>query len=105
MHCYFRYILGAVSTAATLLLIAGCGGTVNGSTYQNANGMVQVEFKSGGKAFTSLNGMTNACTYTQESKTITLECEGDKTVFTVNDDGSLSGPPSGFLARLTKKRG
>jgi hypothetical protein len=62
-----------------------------------------VDFKSGGKAFTSLNGMSSTCTYKQESKTVTLECEGDKTVFTMNNDGSLGGPPNGFLARLTKK--
>jgi len=105
MHATFRYALGAAGIAVASFILAACGGTVNGSTYQNANGMVQVEFKSGGKAFTSLNGMTNACTYKQDGKSITLECEGDKTVFTVNDDESLTGPPSGFLARLTKKKG
>ena len=86
------------------LALAGCGHSVTGNTYQNANGIIQVEFKSGGKAFTSLNGMTNTCSYKEESKTVTLECEGDKTVFTHNDDDSLTGPPSGFLTRLTRKK-
>jgi hypothetical protein len=104
MHAILRYAVGSGIAAACLTLI-GCGGSVSGSTYQNANGMIQVEFKSGGKAFTSLSGMTTACTYKEETKKVTLECEGDKTIFTLNDDGSLSGPPSGFLARLTRKKG
>ena len=28
--------------------------------------------------------------------------DGDKTVFTVEDDGVLSGPPNGLMTRLTK---
>jgi hypothetical protein len=32
------------------------------------------------------------------------EDKGDKTVFTVDDDGVLNGPPGGFLTRLTKKK-
>jgi hypothetical protein len=104
MHAYLHYAAGSGIVAACLTL-AGCAGSVSGSTYQNANGMIQVEFKSGGKAFTSLSGMTTSCSYKEESRKVTLECEGDKTVFTVNDDGSLSGPPTGFLARLTKKKG
>jgi hypothetical protein len=31
-------------------------------------------------------------------------CDQEKDVFTLNDDGSLSGPPNGMLARLTKKK-
>jgi len=30
--------------------------------------------------------------------------KGDKTVFTVDDDGALNGPQGGFLERLTKKK-
>lgn len=37
------------------------------------------------------------CTYTQDGVKITLKCEpGTQTVFTVNKDGSLSGPPEGI---------
>ena len=105
MDTFVRNIVMGAAAAAVALTLTGCGGSVDGSTYQNANGMILVEFKSDGKAFTSLNGMTATCKYKQDSKTITMECEGDKTVFTLNDDGSLSGPPNGFLARLTKKKG
>ena len=104
MLACLRHATATAALAAACLTLAGCA-SVDGSTYQNASGLIQVEFKSGGKAFTSLNGMTNTCTYKQERKTITLECEGDRTVFTLNDDGSLSGPPNGFLARLTRKKG
>jgi hypothetical protein len=105
MDTFVRNVVFAAAVAVACLTLAGCGGGVDGTTYQNANGMILVEFKSGGKAFTSLNGMTATCTYKQDSNKITMECEGDKTVFTLNDDGSLSGPPNGFLARLTKKKG
>lgn len=93
-----------LSTAATLVLalaLGGCGeGSVEGSTYEGADGSVKIEFKSGGKAFASLGGISSECSYTQSGKSVTLSCQGEKDVFTVNDDGSLSGPP----ARLTKKK-
>jgi hypothetical protein len=33
-----------------------------------------------------------------------LTCEGEKTDFTIDDDGALIGPPDGMLARLTKEK-
>jgi hypothetical protein len=48
--------------------------------------------------------------YTQDGDKIALTCEGAaKTIFTVNDDGSLAGPPEGLyahkaFAHLTEKR-
>src|SRR5438552_18742471 len=91
-------ILGTVATAL------GCSGKVAGNTYEDNGGVVKVEFKSGGKAFVSTGPVTNTCTYAESGKNVTLTCEGDKTVFTVDDDGALSGPPGGFIARLTKKK-
>jgi hypothetical protein len=84
--------------------LAGCGGKVQGNTYAGNGGIVQVEFKSGGKAFVSTGPVSTPCTYTEEGKTVTLICEGDKTVFTIDDDGALNGPQGGFLGRLTKKK-
>jgi hypothetical protein len=84
--------------------VAGCGGAVEGNTYTGNGGIVQIEFKSGGKAFVSTGPVSTPCTYTESGKTVTLVCEGDKTVFTVDDDGALLGPKGGFLARLTKKK-
>jgi hypothetical protein len=82
----------------------GCGGKVEGNTYEGNGGVVKIEFKSGGKAYMSAGPATTTCTYTESGKTVTLICVGDKTVFTVEDDGALSGPPDGLLTRLTKKK-
>jgi hypothetical protein len=91
-------VLGALATAV------GCGGKVAGNTYEDNGGVVKVEFKSGGKAYVSTGPVTNTCSYEENGKSVTLTCEGDKTVFTVDDDGALNGPPGGFLTRLTKKK-
>jgi hypothetical protein len=82
----------------------GCGGKVEGNTYEGNGGVVKIEFKSGGKAFVSTGPLSTPCTYTESGKTVTLVCEGDKTVFTVDDDGALNGPQGGMLGRLTKKK-
>ena len=86
-----------------MFVLAACGG-VQGNTYEDNGGVVKIEFKSGGKAFVAAGPTSTACTYTESGKTVTLICEGDKTVFTVEDDGALAGPPNGFMARMTKKK-
>ena len=86
------------------LYLAGCGAKVEGNTYAGNGGVVQIEFKSGGKAFVSTGPVSTPCTYSETGKSVTLVCEGDKTVFTVDDDGALIGPPNGMLGRLTKKK-
>ncbi len=94
----------AVGVISTLSLAIGCSGKVEGNTYEGNGGVVRVEFKSGGKAYVSAGPATTTCTYSESGKTLTLICEGDKTIFTVEDDGALSGPPDGLLTRLTKKK-
>lgn len=86
------------------LLLTACGASVEGNTYTGNGGVVVIEFKSGGKAFVSTGPVSTPCSYTTSGKTVTLICEGDKTVFTVDDDGALIGPPGGMLGRLTKKK-
>jgi|SRR5215469_10946948 len=93
----------AVVAAATVML-AGCGNSVSGNTYQGVGNLVTIEFQSGGKARASMGPITSDCTYTQDGKTVALTCENIKQTLTVNDDGSLSGPPGGFMERLTKKK-
>jgi hypothetical protein len=89
---------------AASLVLTSCGKSVQGSTYADANGALKIEFQSGGKAVTTIAGLPANCTYIEESKSITLTCEGQPVVFTLNDDGSLSGPAEGMLAgRLTKQ--
>jgi hypothetical protein len=63
-----------------------------------------VAFQSDGNATASLGGVNSNCTYTEDGKTVTLTCEGgEPATLTINDDGSLSGPPDGMLAKLTKQ--
>ena len=100
-------ILAATLVCAGLSLAGcdGCGSTsVSDNTYQSNGGVVVIEFKSGGKAFVSTGPITTSCTYSQDGKKVSLTCEGDTTLFTVDDDGALNGPPNGFLGRLTKKK-
>jgi hypothetical protein len=87
-----------------VIFLTACGSKVEGNTYAGNGGIVSVEFKSGGKAFVATGPVSTPCTYTESGKTVTLICERDKTVFTVDDDGALIGPPDGFLGRLTKKK-
>jgi hypothetical protein len=89
---------------ATVVFLAACGGRVSGNTCQDNGGVVQIEFRSGGKAYVSTGPISQQCTYTQDGKKVTLICEHDKTVFTVDDDGALNGPQGGFLGRLNKKK-
>jgi hypothetical protein len=96
--------LPGILAAALSVALASCGTSVAGNTYIDNGGVVQIEFKSGGKAYVSTGPVSNACTYTQSGKTLTLICNGDKTTFTVDDDGALNGPPNGFMGRLTKKK-
>jgi hypothetical protein len=94
----------ALAVIGVLGVAIGCGGKVEGNTYEGNGGVVKIEFKSGGKAYLSAGPATTTCTYTDSGKTVTMVCVGDTTVFTVEDDGALSGPPDGMLTRLTKKK-
>jgi len=56
-----------------------CGGGVKGNTYVDNGNVVQIEFKSDGKAYMSMGPV-------------------------MDDDGGLNGPPGGMVSRLTKKK-
>jgi hypothetical protein len=93
-----------VAVAVVMLAAIGCGG-VSGNTYQVPGGGISIEFQSGGKATFSLGPQKSACTYTEDSKTVTLKCEGDATplVLTIGSDGTLNPPAGSLLPPLTKK--
>jgi hypothetical protein len=95
-------VLAVAVVAALSLFATSCGGGVQGHIYKDNGGVVQIELKSSGKAYVSAGPMTQTCTYSESGKTVTLMCQGDKTIFTVEDDGALSGPRDGLMARLTK---
>jgi hypothetical protein len=98
--------LGAALIVAAAVAggLGGCGqsSSVENSAYQSDDGAVRIDFKSDDKAVVSLAGMPQDCTYSQKEKTISITCQGDKADFTLNDDGSLAGPPEGFAPRLTR---
>lgn len=96
-------------TAAVIAVLGACtaacgGASPEGHTYSGNGGIVRIEFKQGGKAFVATGPLSTECTWTESGKTLTLVCEGDKTDFTIDDDGALIGPPEGMLARLTKEK-
>jgi hypothetical protein len=99
---YRRALLVATIYGASFA--AAWGQSVQGSTYEDNGGVVKIEFLPGGKAFTWMGPVSTPCTYVQNGKTVSVTCEGDKFDLTVNDDGSLAGPPNGMISRMTKKK-
>jgi hypothetical protein len=94
-----------VMIAGLGIAVASCGksNVVEGSTYEANNGAFQIQFKPDGKATVALGPVAGDCTYAQKDKTVSVTCEGTQIDFTVNDDGSISGPPDGLVGRMTKK--
>ncbi|HKR27188.1 MAG TPA: hypothetical protein VJS11_07020 [Acidobacteriaceae bacterium] len=93
--------LGLLSSA--LSLVAGCTSGPSG-TYTDANGAVILELRSGGNARFTFSGDVEDCTYTSNKTNLALTCKGDTkpTVFTIHDDGSLTGPAETFMPPLRK---
>jgi hypothetical protein len=101
-HCAVPLSLAALLICS--VCVTACSRKVEGTTYSGNGGVVRVEFKSGGKAYVSTGPVSTSCTYTESGGTVTLGCEGDNTVFTMDADGALNGPQGGFLGRLTKQK-
>jgi hypothetical protein len=94
-----------VLMVGVLVLAVACGGGVKGNTYVDNGNVVQIEFKSDGKAYMSMGPMTNTCSYTESGKNVAVNCgPGETLAFTVDDDGALNGPPGGMVSRLTKRK-
>lgn len=90
--------------AATLLLcisLTACS-KVKGNTYEA--GLISVSFQSGGKATFGAPGDSTPCTYTESGDKITLNCNGDSNVFTVDSDGNLAAPPGSLIPKLVKRK-
>jgi len=97
----FRCLLIALT-----LLLSACAGLAAGKiegTYQNAQGNASIEFMSGGKAHFSFHGVGGDGKYVIDGKKLTFTFDDENLVFTINDDGSLSGPPDSFVNRMKKK--
>jgi hypothetical protein len=91
----------ALLTALLCVILGACGSRVSGHVYHNNGGAVQVEFKSGGRAFLSNGPAIYNCRYAESNNAVSLVCNGDRTVFRVQEDGALVGPAEGQMARLT----
>ena len=96
--CALALFLSACSGGAVL-----AGSKVEG-TYENAQGNASIEFMPGGKAHFSFHGAGGYGKYKVEGDKLTLFVEDETTVFTINADNSLTGPPDSFLTRLKKKK-
>ena len=91
--------------AAVVAVVAGCGSRMEG-TYTDPSRAVLLELKSGGKANFTFMGDVEDCTYSTSSKHLNLKCGGNagNIVFTIHDDGSLTGPPGSFMPGLRKEK-
>ena len=97
-------VLSAGMVCLTCMLVA-CGSSIQG-TYSDPAGSLILEIRSGGQATFTFMGEAAACTYTVDGNKLTLNCKGaaGKTVFTIHDDGSLTGPPGSFMPALRKRK-
>lgn len=96
-----KRITAFLVTESFCMLLNACCSKVCGHTYHNNGGVVQVEFKSGGKAHVSTGPSSRICNYSESGKTVTLICNGDSTSFSVQEDGALVGPAESLMARMT----
>lgn len=92
----------AVTFAAALICLSGCTASIEG-TYSNANGTIVLDLKSGDKASLTFLGETKSCFYKQAKDQVSVVCEGDTTMFTRHEDGSLTGPGGVGVLQKTKK--
>jgi hypothetical protein len=98
--------LSTVSLVGYLLAIATACTSGPKGTYSDENGSIILELKSGGKANLTYMGDIASCTDSTGGNQLTLNCKGNAgtTVFTIHDDGSLSGPPGGYMPALRKRK-
>jgi hypothetical protein len=99
--------MAAMTVAAILftLVLSSCTPDVQG-TYADQSGTWRLELKSGGKATFTFQGDAEDCTYSTSGKQLTVNCKepaGSSTV-TVQDDGSLAGPPGSMIPVLRKQK-
>lgn len=93
----------------TTLALGGCAGSPASAAgqvvgvYENPEKTASIEFTRDGQAHFSLYGAGMTCPFTQTGAKVTVICDGDAMELTVGEDGALSGPPEGYMARLKKK--
>lgn len=75
-------------------------------TYSDQMGALVLDLQSGNEATFTFAGETAKCTYEKNGNQLVLDCKGDpgRTVFTIHDDASLTGPPGSFMPALRKTK-
>lgn len=104
-YAWFHKLLLIASFVCLSCALSACGSGMQG-TYSDASGAFTLDLKSGGKANFTFMGEVAQCAYTANGNKLALDCQGDagKVVFTIHDDGSLTGPPGGFMPALRKTK-
>ena len=100
-----KVVLAAAVPACIVMALTACGSGPTG-TYSDQLGAVLLELKSGGKANFTYMGDVADCTHRTSGSKLTLTCKGEAgtTVFTIHDDGTLTGPPGSFMPPLRKRK-
>lgn len=98
---FFRFV-AAVAVTLVCLFATACGSKVKGNTYES--GFISIAFQSGGKATFASGPISTDCTYSESGSKVTLTCNGQPAVFTVNGDGNLDAPAESMMGTLTKKK-
>ncbi len=97
-----RQIITFMVLTSFILAVVACGGSKFEGTYTNTTGLVTLNLSSGGKVSMTMMGETKTGTYKVDGNRLTLDLQGDKLEFMINEDGSLNGP--GFIGAMKKSR-
>jgi hypothetical protein len=93
----FRRMMNVSLLALVTFTMIGCTPKLDGK-YENANGIMSVEFKSNKAYIGTFAGQVEA-EYEVKDDKITVKYNGENLVLTRNADGSLDGP----MGKMTKK--
>jgi hypothetical protein len=96
-HHSSRRMWHLILIALVTLIMTGCTPKLDGK-YENANGIMSVEFQSGKAYVGTILGQVEA-QYEVNGDKVTLKYQGENVVLTRNSDGSLEGP----MGKMTKK--
>lgn len=72
--------------------------------WENADGMMKLEFQPANKCYISAGPMTGACTYKKTAKGVSVMFDDEELALTANDDGSLSGDPDAMMPMRFKRK-
>ncbi|MCI0505262.1 MAG: hypothetical protein L0Z73_04055 [Gammaproteobacteria bacterium] len=77
-----------------MLALSACGSGLDG-TYADQSGITKYKFESGGKVYVSMMGVETELKYEVDGDKVKIAAPGDNganQIYTLQGDGSLSGP-------------